>query len=320
MKILLTYLFFSAYFMAGAVVWAGEDNRQEFVHFAKGTSAAVLSGKIKGYQSVDYQLSARAGQTMAVSFKPSNRSAYFNVLPPGSIEAIFIGSTLGNHFEGELPVDGVYTIQVYLMRNAARRNESARYTLDVKLAGENKTAATASQASLGTTGSSSFFDKKLELQGIQFHITSTNQGSVNILRIVPSGLEIDNAPMEKSINGTISGAEVADLNVDGSPEVYVYVRAPGDQAQGSLVAYSANQRKSLSEIYLPPLTENEAVSKGYRGHDEFAVLEGVLGRRFPLYQESAGKTQPTGSMRQLQYKLIPGEASWQLKIDQILEF
>lgn len=160
-----------------------------------------------------------------------------------------------------------------------------------------KTVATASQASLVTSGGRSLSDNTLELQGIQFHITSTNKGAANILRIVPSGLEIDNAAMEKLINGTISGAEVADLNVDGSPEVYVYVRAPGDQAQGSLVAYSANRRKSLSEIYLPPLTENEVASRGYRGNDEFAVLEGVLGRRFPIYQESAGRIQPTGSMR-----------------------
>jgi len=319
MKTLLIFLI-STYLMAGTAVFAGEEIRKEPVRFAKGTSAAALSGKIKGYESVDYQVPARAGQRLVVDFKPSNRSAYFNVLPPGSVEANFIGSTLGNHFEGELPVDGVYTIQVYLMRNAARRNESARYTLDLKLLNEEKTAATASQASLVTSDSGAMFDKTLEFQGIQFHITSGSQGSGTILRIVPSGLEIDNAPMEKQVNGTVTGAEVADLNVDGSPEVYVYVRSPEDEAQGSLVAYSANRRKSLSEIYLPPLAENEAALKGYRGHDEFAVLEGVLGRRFPVYQESAGRLQSTGSMRQLQYRLVPGEASWQLKIDQMLEF
>ena len=186
--------------------------------------------------------------------------------------------------------------------------------------GAEKTAATASQASLVTSDSGAMFDKTLELQGIQFHITTGSQGSGTILRIVPSGLEIDNAPMEKQINGTVTGAEVADLNVDGSPEVYVYVRTPGDEAQGSVVAYSANRRKSLSEIYLPPLADNEAASRGYRGHDEFAVLEGVLGHRFPIYEESAGRSQLTGSMRQLQYKLVFGEASWQLKVDQILEF
>jgi hypothetical protein len=76
---------------------------------------------------------------------------------------------------------------------------------------------------------------------------------------------------------------------------------------------------SLNKV-LPPLTDNVAASKGHRGHDEFAVLEGVLGHRFPLYQDSADRSQPTGDMRQLRYKLVPGEVGWQLKIDQILEF
>jgi hypothetical protein len=155
---------------------------------------------------------------------------------------------------------------------------------------------------------------------IQFHITGANEGSTGSLRIVPSGLEIDNTPIEKTINGTITGAEVADLNVDGSPELYIYIRSADSGAHGSLAAYAANRRKSLSEIYLPPLADREGAADGYMGHDEFAVLEGVLGRRFPIHQESGGSMKPTGRIRQLQYKLVPGEAGWQLKIDQLLEF
>lgn len=44
---------------------------------------------------------------------------------------MFIGSQQGNHFEGTLPADGEYTVQVYLMRNAARQNEKANYTLEI---------------------------------------------------------------------------------------------------------------------------------------------------------------------------------------------
>ena len=85
------------------------------------------------------------------------------------------------------------------------------------------------------------------------------------------------------------------------------------RARGSLVAYSSNQRKSLSEIYLPPIAEDKAASKGYRGRDEYAVLEGVLGHRFPVYRDGDADDRPTGGMRQLQYKLVPGEAGWLLK-------
>ena len=51
--------------------------------------------------------------------------------------------------------------------------------------------------------------------------------------------------------GSVSGAEVADPNADGSPKVYV--TSAGSGSYGSLVAYAANHRKSLSEIVLPPL-------------------------------------------------------------------
>jgi hypothetical protein len=287
---------------ATSPVSASADIRQEPISFKPGASSTRLKGTIKGDQTVDYQLRARAGQSMVVTFNPTNPSAYFNILPPGSDEALFIGSTLGNRFEGTLPADGTYTLRVYLMRSAARRHEKAQYTMDVGLTGAAPVA----------------FDNTLELQGIRFHVTSANAGSTNTLHITPSGLEIDNSPIVKIIDGTVSGAEVADLNVDGSPEVYVYVTSAGSGSYGSLTAYAANRRKSLSEISLPPLTE--AAAQGYMGHDEFAVLEGVLGRRFPIYCATDSNAKPTGGMRQLQYTLVPGEANWQLKLDRVVEF
>jgi hypothetical protein len=95
------------------------------------------------------------------------------------------------------------------------------------------------------------FDKTLTLQGISFRVKTPNDASINMLEIIPSGLEIDNRPMSREIDGTVTGAEVADLNRDGSPELYVYVTSAGSGSYGSLVAYSSNKRKSLSEIYLP---------------------------------------------------------------------
>lgn len=177
-------------------------------------------------------------------------------------------------------------------------------------------SAAARAASPVTTAA---FDRTLELQGIRFQVTSANEGSINTLRIVPSGLEIDNSPIVRTINGTVTNAQVADLNGDGSPEIYVYVTSAGSGSYGSLVAYSANRRKSLSDIYLPPLTENKVASKGYMGHDEFAVGEGVLVRRFPVYRDTDTNANPTGGTRELHYKLVPGEAGWLLKLDEVLE-
>jgi hypothetical protein len=158
------------------------------------------------------------------------------------------------------------------------------------------------------------FKQKFKLHGISFQVTS--QG--NKLRIVPSGLKIDNSPIERDIEGVVTGADIGDINVDHSPEIYVYVKdAKGNM---SLIAYSANNKKSLSDIYLPPFTDDPKLAKGYRGHDEIAMVEGIIALRFPIYKDSDTDDKPSGGMRQLQYKLTQGEASWVLKLDKVLEF
>lgn len=106
------------------------------VQFAPGATSATLAGTLKGYQTIDYKLSAKASQIMTVSLKTDHGANYFNVLPPGSNDvAIFIGSTSGNDWTGVLPADGEYKVRVYLMRSAARRNETAHFTVDFSITG-----------------------------------------------------------------------------------------------------------------------------------------------------------------------------------------
>ncbi len=56
----------------------------------------------------------------------------------------------------------------------------------------------------------------------------------------------------------------------------------GSGSYGTLVAYSVNKRKSLSEIFLPPVADNPEVSQGYMGHDEFDIVENTFVQRFPI--------------------------------------
>lgn len=114
---------------------AGIESRP--VTFARGASSATIAATLKGDQTIDYKLRARAGQTMTVEMKTSHAAAYFNVLPPGSNDvALFVGSSGGSSWSDRLPSDGEYKIRVYLMRRAARRNEAARFTLTVAVAAD----------------------------------------------------------------------------------------------------------------------------------------------------------------------------------------
>ena len=158
------------------------------------------------------------------------------------------------------------------------------------------------------------FDQKETLQGVTFHVFSPNTRSGNRLTVTPTGLESDNAPIEMDVTGIITRMEVADINVDGSPELYVY---GFDGSSQTLIAWSSNRMKSMSPITLPDL--DAAQSKGYRGGDEFAVVEGILGRRFPIYPGDKPESKPTGKIRQIQYKLHQGEAGWILRSEKVID-
>jgi hypothetical protein len=180
--------------------------------------------------------------------------------------------------------------------------------------------AAAPVASPATAPLPAGFDQTLSLQGIRFHVSSTNAGSLNKLRIEPMGLTGDNTVIEQEIEGTMAMAEIADLDADGSPEVYVYLTSAGSGSYGSLVAYAANKRRSLSAIYLPPLADDSKAVRGYMGHDEFRVVENTLVRRFPVYRDGDTNAHPTGGTRQVQYKLKAGEAGWVLRTDRTVDF
>jgi hypothetical protein len=159
------------------------------------------------------------------------------------------------------------------------------------------------------------FTQKEELQGITFQVFSPNTRSGNTLTVTPAGLAEDNRPLEMDVTDLVTRIEVADINADGSPELYVY---GFDGTSQTVLAWSANKKKSLSSITLPDL--DAAQSKGYRGGDEFAVVEGILARRFPIYPDNNPDSKPSGKVRQIQYKLHPGEAGWLLKADKVVEF
>lgn len=299
---------------------AQEDGiREVTVALAAGQHAATLSDKLRGRGIIDYHLRATAGQPMAVTLDASNRFTFFNIMAPDANEALFIGSIHGGHYQGIAESTGTYTVRVYLMPNAARRDERTAFDITFRL--DESTPPAPNLGFPSRPGAAATpFDTTLALAGISFHVRCANAGSLNTLRITPTGLGNDNTEIVREVDGGVAGAEVADLDADGSPELYVYITSAGSGSYGSLVAYAANRRRSLSEIYLPPVTDNAGAARGYMGHDESAVVEDRLVQRFPIYREGDTNASPSGRTRQLQYKLVPGEAGWQLRLDRVVEY
>lgn len=166
---------------------------------------------------------------------------------------------------------------------------------------------------------SSMQDMELTYPGsdISFQVKVTGDS----LYIIPSGLTVVNDTLRHDIKGySFVNAEIGDLNIDSYPEIFVYLSSEGSGSYGKLIGYSTNNGKSVSQVYLPEISENEEINEGYMGHDEMAIVESTFCQRFPVYKEGNSNAQPTGGMRQIQYKLVDGEAGRMLAVDKVEEF
>ncbi len=105
------------------------------VQFQRGATSTTLKGVIRGDGDATFVLQAVEGQVLQTLLTVSNRSCYFNAFEPGQQEAAHNGSMAGNEFGRSPTKAGAYRFQIYLMRSAARRNETCRYSLSIELTG-----------------------------------------------------------------------------------------------------------------------------------------------------------------------------------------
>jgi hypothetical protein len=109
----------------------------------------------------------------------------------------------------------------------------------------------------------------------------------------------------------ISKVLVGDLDANGFDEIYVITTAAGSGSYGNIYGVASNKDKSVSIISVPKVSEEDIKKggnfEGYEGHDEFEIVENSLARRFPVKGEGV-------TMRAINYKLKPGEASYVLYI------
>ena len=153
---------------------------------------------------MDYLLGAKAGQQMTVELHTDNPQNYFNILPPGSSdEAIFVGSSSGNRFEGTLPDSGDYRVRVYLMRAAARRDESANYRVDIHIGSTHLPPSTAPVGDFadGLSGGPDFWEVQGVPPGDTLHLRA---GPSTHERIVG---EIGNGSILRNLGCRMSGEQ-----------------------------------------------------------------------------------------------------------------
>ena len=211
-----------------ATIAVAGEARTETVRFEKGKSGTTVEGSIEGYESVQYLLGASADQVMTVDLTTDNTATYFNIFEPGKTPgndaAMFIGSTEGLTFKGELPTDGDYMIQVYMMRSAARRNEVAKYSLRIEINDAPESEAAAVDAKVAGTdfhATGRLACARYEGQPMgscEFGVKRTGNGSAELTVFWPDGgsriiFFEGGAPVNSDADEELSVTKRSDLNL-----------------------------------------------------------------------------------------------------------
>ena len=150
------------------------------------------------------------------------------------------------------------------------------------------------------------FDSTLKIGKAGFRVLCFNKSiEKNMLNLRPIGFKNEAREVSFEINGRVLGAEIDDLNLDGFPDIVIFAQEKSEKKY--IIAVSSKENESYAPIYMPDLTNDPVLSKGYRGKDEYKLVEGILFRKFPIYSEDTASKTPTNKSRQLMYRVIAGE-------------
>lgn len=157
------------------------------------------------------------------------------------------------------------------------------------------------------------FHVTLLKDSVQFVVNCPNNLSLNIMTIEVVCKHKATESQRIEIDGTITDALIADLDVDGNPELYCFVTSAGSGSYGKVYGFASLQNQGLSNITLPEILDDDQFSAGYRGHDQFSIEDNFLMRRFPVYRPDDINAKATGGNRVVLYELVSHEKGFFLK-------
>lgn len=150
------------------------------------------------------------------------------------------------------------------------------------------------------------YDSTLKIGKAGYRVTCMNRSPEhNVLSVKPIGFKNEAREVSLDLKGRVMSAEIDDLNNDGFPDMIIFVMDPTNKT--TLFCISSKENESLQPIYFPDITNDMVMSKGYRGMDEFRLVEGILFRKFPIYEADTAIKVPTKKVRQIMYKVVTGD-------------
>jgi hypothetical protein len=166
------------------------------------------------------------------------------------------------------------------------------------------------------------FDTTMKIGKVGYRVTCNNKANEKSdLSISLIGFEESRNEINLDIKGKVFSAEIDDLNRDGFPDLIIYIFSEGDKRIGKVLAIASENNKGINAITFPDITDDPKLSLGYKGGDVFKLFNGILTRRFPVYNTTdSTNAAPTGIVRQIIYKVVYGErGAMKFKVDRSID-
>ena len=154
------------------------------------------------------------------------------------------------------------------------------------------------------------FSQELVFNVYKFTVNAPDSGRVRevIIKAYRGQLLLTNFRVK--VDGAAVGAEVADLDNNRFPELYVYSTSVGSGSFGRVYGWQfLPERKAdiTPKNWLPPPVP------GYMGHDSLWLEPGILCRKYPIYQPGNANAEPSGGFNTMRYKLKPAGTGFVLE-------
>ncbi len=158
-------------------------------------------------------------------------------------------------------------------------------------------------------------DSTLKIGRVGYRVNCNNKrAEQNELTIKLLGFDNSARDVKFYVKGRVVKGEIDDLNNDGFPDLILYLHSGINGEFGSVLAFVSEANKSVAPFGLPDPMLDGKIKDGYKGHDEFTLIEGQIMQKFPLYKPGDDPSKPTGGNRVVVYKVASENGGYQFKM------
>ena len=142
-----------------------------------------------------------------------------------------------------------------------------------------------------------------------FKFSSRNREiASNMASIRPIGFESPaNQSMNIPVRGRVSYVQVDDLNNDGVADLIMFIYTDSAARHGTVWALMSDGNKSIVPCAMPDPAMDGKINKGYKGGDQFSMMEGTVLQKFPIFKTGDTDSLPTGGNRVVLYNVGKAE-------------